>query len=92
MKALEEQMETLRDKVLAMTEEFKEWTRSLEGEIVLLKRAMVHGTPSALDPAPVKVRVHEPKPFGDARNAKDLENFLWDMEQYFVVARIPTGE
>ena len=34
----------------------------------------------------------EPKPFGDAWNAKDLENFLWDMEQYFVAARIPAGE
>ena len=32
------------------------------------------------------------KPFSDKRNAKDLENFLWDMEQYFVVARILAGE
>ena len=47
---------------------------------MLLKRAMVHGTPSASDPSPTKVRMPEPKPFGGARNAKDLENFLWDME------------
>ena len=40
-KAFEERMETLRDKVLAMTEGFQEQTSSLEGEIVLLKRAMV---------------------------------------------------
>ena len=46
-KAFEEKMETLRDKVLAMAEEFQERTISLEGEIILLKRAMVHGTPSA---------------------------------------------
>ena len=39
--AFEERMETLRDKALAMTKEFQEQTRSLEGEIVLLKRAMV---------------------------------------------------
>ena len=65
-KAFEEWMETLFDKVLAVTEEFQEWTRSLEGEIVLLKRAMVHGTPSALDPHPAKVRVPEPIPFGGA--------------------------
>ena len=45
-----------------------------------------------LPPPPTKVRVPEPKPFGGARNAKDLENFLWDMEQYFTVARIPVGE
>ena len=33
-KGFEERMETLRDKVLAVTEEFQERTRSLEGEIV----------------------------------------------------------
>ena len=25
-------------------------------------------------------------------NAKELENFLWDMEQFFKVAHIPDGE
>ena len=83
-KAFEEWMETLR--VLAVTEEFQERTRSLEGEILLLKRAMVQGIPSASDSPPAKVRVLEPKPFSGAQNAKDLENFLWDMEQYFVAA------
>ena len=66
-------MDTLLDKVLVMTKEF-------------LKRAMVHGTPFALDTPPAKVRVPEPKPFGGAWNAKDVENFLWNMEQYFVAA------
>ena len=65
-KAFEERMETLRDKVLAVIEEFQKRTRSLEGEIVLLKRAMVQGTPSASDPLPAKVRVLEPMPFGGA--------------------------
>ena len=91
-KAFEERMETLRDKVLAVTEEFQERTRSLEEEIVLLKQAMVQGTPSPSDPLPAKVRVLEPKAFGGARNVKDLENFLWDIEQYFIAARIPVGE
>ena len=53
---------------------------------MLLKRVVVLGTPTTSDPPPTKVRVPEPKPFGGARNAKDLENFLWDMEQYFIVA------
>ena len=35
-----------------------------------------------------KVKVPEPKPFKGARNAKDLENFLWDMEQYFKAAKV----
>ena len=52
----------------------------------------MQGTPSTLDPSPAKVREHEPNPFGGARNAKDLENFLWDMEQCFIAAQIPIGE
>ena len=43
---------------------------------MLLKRAVVQGTPAAPDPPPAKVRVPEPKPFGGVWNAKDLENFL----------------
>ncbi|KAL4632766.1 hypothetical protein ACB092_04G074200 [Castanea dentata] len=39
-----------------------------------------------------KVKVPKPKPFNSARNAKDLENFLWDMEQYFKVVRVPSQE
>ncbi|KAK4388202.1 hypothetical protein Sango_2426800 [Sesamum angolense] len=39
-----------------------------------------------------KVKVPDPKPFGHARSAKELENFLWDMETYFQVARIPKAE
>ena len=39
-----------------------------------------------------KVKVSKPKPFNGARNAKDLENFLWDMEQYFKAARVPSQE
>ena len=45
-----------------------------------------------MDPPPAKVGVPELKPFGGAHNAKDLENFLWDMEQYFIVAKILVGE
>ena len=43
---------------------------------MLLKRAVLQDTSSALEPIPTKVRVLKPKPFGGARNAKDLENFL----------------
>ena len=45
-KAFEERRETLGDKVLVVTEEFQERTKSLEGEILLPKRAMVQRTPS----------------------------------------------
>ena len=31
----------------------------------------------------------EPKKFEGTRSAKDLENFIWDIQEYFVVANIP---
>jgi hypothetical protein len=42
--------------------------------------------------APSKLKVPEPKPFMGAGNAKELENFLWDMEQCFRAAHILEGE
>ena len=55
-------MESFHDRMWTMIEEFEERIRSLEGEIVLLKRAVVQGTPAATDPPPAKVRVPYPKP------------------------------
>lgn len=31
----------------------------------------------------IKMKILDPKPFNGTQSAKDLENFLWDMEQYF---------
>ena len=39
-----------------------------------------------------KVKVPKLKPFNGVRNAKDLENFLWDMEQYFKATMVPSQE
>ena len=30
-----------------------------------------------------KIKIHEPKPFYGARDAKVLENFIFDIKQYF---------
>ncbi|PHT68014.1 hypothetical protein T459_27501 [Capsicum annuum] len=35
-----------------------------------------------------KVKIPEPKPFGSARSTKELENFLWDIDQYIIAARV----
>ncbi|KAG6524215.1 hypothetical protein ZIOFF_014107 [Zingiber officinale] len=40
----------------------------------------------------VGVKVSEPKAYGGARSAKELENYLWGMEQYFLTARVPETE
>ena len=39
-----------------------------------------------------KVNIPEPKAFSGARSAKELENFIWDMEQYFTAARVPDDD
>ena len=39
-----------------------------------------------------KVKVPELKPFNGAKNVKDLENFLWDMEQYFKATKVLNQE
>ena len=39
-----------------------------------------------------KVKVPKPKPINGARSAKDLENFLWDMEWYFKATKAPNQD
>ncbi|KAL5744083.1 hypothetical protein ACOSQ2_027199 [Xanthoceras sorbifolium] len=38
------------------------------------------------------IKLPEHKHFNGSRNAKELENFLWDTEQYFRATRIPERE
>ena len=52
----------------------------------------MQSVPNALNTLLVKVRVPVPKPFGGARNTKDLEIFSWDMENYFIATCIPVGK
>jgi len=61
----------------------------LEGEIAVLKKAVVS---APMGSGSSKPRVPEPKLFCGARSSKELENFLWDMEQYFGVAKIGADE
>ena len=62
----------------------------LRQKIALLKRAIC-GLPRKGEVG-TKVKVPEPKPFNGARSAKDLENLLQDIEQYFKAARVPDKE
>ena len=55
--------------------------------MVVLKKAVLQTSPRTTDASP-KVRVHEPKGFDGARSAKELENFLWDMEQFFRATQV----
>lgn len=39
-----------------------------------------------------KVKVPDPKPFQGNRSLKELENFLWNVEQYFKAIDVPKVE
>lgn len=57
----------------------------LKAKIVVLERAVANGGPTHKEAA--RIRVPEPKPYNGARDAKELENFLWQVEQYFKAVR-----
>lgn len=86
-----EQIDGLKADLQALMADYKEAVQNMGAEITILKKAVVQG-PSIVSGAPPKVRVPEPKGFGGARNAKELENFLWDMEQFFKAAHVPDDE
>ena len=77
MDVLTQRNEALEAQVVAMRGELEQ----LRGELAALRAAMVVG--------PVwgtRVDVPKPKPFAGSRSVKDVDNFVWGMEQYFRVA------
>lgn len=69
-------------------EDLQKENETLNLEIVVLRRTL--DAPGRDSEERSKVKIPEPA-FSGARSAKELENFLWDMEQYFVAAKIPNG-
>lgn len=87
----EEKLAGLKLEMQSLMDDFKGALQSYGEDIAVLKKAVLQGSLSGPE-APSKVRVPEPKGFNGNRNAKELENFLWDMEQFFKAAHIPNGE
>ncbi|KAH0665280.1 hypothetical protein KY290_027548 [Solanum tuberosum] len=56
------------------------------GEVLLLRRGL-QGTIN-----PIRMKVPKPKAYNGVRSAKELENFLWDVENYFKEAKVPNSE
>ncbi|KAL0456008.1 UNVERIFIED_CONTAM: hypothetical protein Slati_0940000 [Sesamum latifolium] len=56
-------------------------------QIGLLQRA-VSNTPVVAHDVGARLWIPEPKAYSGARDAKEVENFLFDMEQYFLAANI----
>ncbi|KAH7856309.1 hypothetical protein Vadar_006597 [Vaccinium darrowii] len=76
--------------VTKLSDGMKERVSNIELDLLVVNRAFL-GCSDGLDNR-VNMKVPEPKAFGGARNAKELEDLLWDMEQYFSAARVPEGE
>ena len=77
-----EQMRNLKAQIQTWREDMESKMQSLAEDVAVLKKAIMQGASPTTD-APPKVTVPEPKGFSGNRNAKELENFLWDMEQFF---------
>ncbi|KAA0046932.1 senescence-specific cysteine protease sag39 [Cucumis melo var. makuwa] len=55
-------------------------------------RAMVNQAPAGGSIPVSRVKIPEPKPFCGARDAKALENYIFDLEQYFRATNTVTEE
>jgi len=89
LKKAMESAERAESLYISLAAESSERLATVEETIAILKRAVTN--------APIRVstskpKVPEPKCFGGARSSKELEKFLWDMEQYFSVEKISVAE
>lgn len=87
----EKRWETVMADMCSFADAFKERMQIVDDEIALVKRALNSGSSSSGEHSQ-KIKVPDPKPFAGARDSKELENFLWDMEQYFKAAHVPQTE
>ncbi|KAG8372953.1 hypothetical protein BUALT_Bualt12G0120700 [Buddleja alternifolia] len=88
---IEGRMVSLAEDISILTDAVDMKLDAVNVEISVLKRAT--GSVVSGDGGPSsKLRVPDPKSFGGERSAKELENFLWDMETYFQVARVSDAE
>ena len=79
------------NQMIRIGEKMEQRCSVLEQDVSLLKKATVdQGSGDGCEKS--KLKVPEPKKFDGSRNAKELENFLWDMEQYFQAARVSKRE
>ncbi|KAL3499013.1 hypothetical protein ACH5RR_041745 [Cinchona calisaya] len=79
-------MRAEQDQVATMREEFE----ALKTELIALRGAVAGGT-VMLQPTP-RSDAPKPKEFNGHREAKEVDNFLWSMEQYFRNAGIRIDE
>lgn len=90
IKSTDEQTNSIISNVKALAYDHKAKLCKLEIELEILKMA-VRALNSSCGEEALKTKVLEPKLFSGGRNAKELENFLWDMSHYFKATRTPNA-
>ena len=80
-KYLEEKTEGMKANFQAKMDDFKQIMESLQADVVIPKKNVLQGCFFVNADVGPKVQVPKSKVFNRNRNAKELENFLWDMEQ-----------
>ncbi|KAL2251720.1 UNVERIFIED_CONTAM: hypothetical protein Sindi_2294300 [Sesamum indicum] len=79
---LEEKVSSLESEITVLNSELDECR-----QIGLLQRA-VSSTPVVAHNPGARLRIPEPKAYSIARDVKEVENFFFDMEQYFLAADV----
>ncbi|KAF2319762.1 hypothetical protein GH714_018609 [Hevea brasiliensis] len=62
---------------------YREKVDKLEEELVLCKTALVSGVGTSGVAHGARVDAPRPKAYSGARNAREIDNFLWNVERYF---------
>ncbi|KAL0311611.1 UNVERIFIED_CONTAM: hypothetical protein Sangu_2455800 [Sesamum angustifolium] len=79
---LEEKVSSLEIEITVLNSELEKCR-----QIGLLQRA-VSNVPVVAHDAGARLRIPKPKAYVGARDGKEVENFLFDMEQYFLAANV----
>ncbi|TYK28468.1 uncharacterized protein E5676_scaffold629G001010 [Cucumis melo var. makuwa] len=96
---LDSSQKTLLEMINDMSEDFRVTFDVVRNEIAdvnarlnLMMRAMANQAPTGGAISVSRVKIPEPKPFCVARDAKALENYIFDLEQYFKATNTVTEE
>ncbi|KAA0053169.1 uncharacterized protein E5676_scaffold1775G00050 [Cucumis melo var. makuwa] len=96
---LDSSQKTLLEMINGMSEDFRVTLNVVRNEIAdvnarlnLTMRAVANQAPAGGAISVSNVKIPEPKPFCGARDAKALENYIFDLEQYFKATNTVTEE
>ncbi|KAF2308988.1 hypothetical protein GH714_027351 [Hevea brasiliensis] len=80
-----EELSALKEENHLLKEEVRKLSVEVKDELVLLKRLVAQGNGTSFTLTNPTARVDVPKPnvFKGSRNAREIDNFLWALEQYF---------